>query len=493
VTAASLDRLRLLPLALVLGTGAGPAVLVVANDPSLVRVATAVLILAALGVATVRWPQAAVLLTLSFLPFLALIRRLLIPIAGWTSWDALLIVGPVASLLLLGRLFFAEQRALLPDRLSKLVGVMLLATIAESVNPTGGSIAAGLTGLLFAGAPLAWFFIGRELGDRRLLSTILAITAVSACAIAVYGLWQTTQGLPSWDAAWQNITGYTALDVAGSIRAFGSFASSSEYGIFLGIGFVIAVAAAVRGRLIAVLALPLLGYAILLESARGVVVLALLAIFVLLGLRTGRASVALITTSIAATVAAGVIIGFGPQLTQSAAQSGNPFLAHQAGGLLNPLDPHQSTLAVHQQLALGGITGSVSHPLGQGLAAINPQGKRLSGGNAGTEADFSNEFVALGPLGGVLYFVIILMCLYHAGQLALRRKNAVALAVMGALIASFAQWLNGGLYAVAPLIWFLIGWATQESTSPAAAWSELSAAPQQPANLKWPAPAIGWQ
>jgi hypothetical protein len=35
--------------------------------------------------------------------------------------------------------------------------------------------------------------------------------------------------------------------------------------------------------------------------------------------------------------------------------------------------------------------------------------------------------------------------------------------MVGLLIADLGQWLNGGYYAVAPLLWFLIGWAMAQA------------------------------
>jgi hypothetical protein len=42
-----------------------------------------------------------------------------------------------------------------------------------------------------------------------------------------------------------------------------------------------------------------------------------------------------------------------------------------------------------------------------------------------------------------------------------RHRDALSLAVAGLLVVTFGQWLNGGQYAVAPLLWFLAGWASR--------------------------------
>jgi len=49
------------------------------------------------------------------------------------------------------------------------------------------------------------------------------------------------------------------------------------------------------------------------------------------------------------------------------------------------------------------------------------------------------------------------IALAAACRLALRRRDAVSLGTVGVLIVCFGQWLNGGYYALSPLVWLLIG------------------------------------
>ena len=53
---------------------------------------------------------------------------------------------------------------------------------------------------------------------------------------------------------------------------------------------------------------------------------------------------------------------------------------------------------------------------------------------------------------------------------------------MGLLVITLGQWLNGGYYALAPLLWLLIGWANR-------AWLEQRAA-EAPAPAAAPLPAL---
>src|SRR5690349_8693796 len=161
--------MRLTGRIIILATGGtvGLAAYVIASHPQLIRVVAAVTILITLALVSLRKPQAALILTLAFLLGLGMLRRVLIPVAGWTSYDALLLVGPLMSFVFVHRLFVMERRPLAKEGFSKMVLALLMIAVLEIFNPMAGSVQAGLTGLLFLGAPLVWFFIGRELADTR--------------------------------------------------------------------------------------------------------------------------------------------------------------------------------------------------------------------------------------------------------------------------------------------------------------------------------------
>ncbi len=168
-----------------------------ANHPSSYRLVLAVALAVNLLIVATRWPGAAAVLTLAYLPLLALVRRLLIADAGWTQYDPLLLVAPLVALFLVARLFVLERREPARDGISKLVWALLALTVLQSFNPMLGSIVAGAGGFMFLGVPLLWFFIGRELADRRVVLSILYGVVAVAVAIGAYGLWQTEVGLPS--------------------------------------------------------------------------------------------------------------------------------------------------------------------------------------------------------------------------------------------------------------------------------------------------------
>jgi hypothetical protein len=428
------------------------------QHPALNRALVAVVIAACLAVTAVRAPRLAVLLTFGFLVFLGFLRRFLIPVSGWTSYDPLLLVAPLVGGVLLVGLFIADRRQLADGLVAKLVFALLLLTLLEAVNPQSGRLLAGLAGLLFLAAPLVWFFIGRKVPDRPLVSTLLWAVIGLGVVAALYGLVQGLLGLFPWDAAWVDQAGYRSLRVQGVIRPFGTFASNAEFATYVGIALVLSVAMLLRRRWVGLLAVPVLAWALLLDSTRALFVLAVLAVIVLLGLQLRQAgqAAAAITGGVLLTV---VVFGVtGPALESAANRTGNPLIAHQVSGLLHPLDPNQSTLTLYATTVFFGLQFGLANPLGAGTAATNSAGAKVAEPGLVTETDIGNAFVALGLLGGVLLLVVIVATLCRVIILYWQFREPVTLGVVGLLIVTLGQWLNGAHYAVAPLVWFLVGW-----------------------------------
>jgi hypothetical protein len=427
------------------------------------RVGLAALITTVLVMVALRNPSLGSVLTLAFLVVLGLVRRLLIPLIGWSSFDPLLVIGPTVSLALVGRLVLFQRRPLAADWVSKAVVALVAVSVVEIFNPLGGGPVAGAIGLLFVGAPLAWFFIGREVTGRSALLAVAWGTVALGVAVGLYGLAQSYIGFPTWDQAWIDLTGYKALNVRSAIRGFGTFASASEYMYFLAIALVIAVAAVLHGRIWALLPIPILAVAILYASGRGVLIAALVAIVALAGLRARRLPLMVAIWLVAGAGALGGWYALGGAAETAAIQSGDPFVIHQVGGLTDPLNPDQSTLTLHWQTVIAGASYAVHNPLGAGTATSNLASVKTGGTGFGTEVDVIDEFIDLGFLGGALFILVIAAVLAGVVRAYLRTHDVAAFCVVGVLIVGLGHWLTGGHYAVAPLIWFLAGWGYQRS------------------------------
>ena len=139
-------------------------------------------------------------------------------------------------------------------------------------------------------------------------------------------------------------------------------------------------------------------------------------------------------------------------------------IEHQVSGLSNPLGS-SSTLSVHASLVFRGLGTALHHPLGVGTGAVTIAGAKFGGASRGTEADPSNAAVAFGIPGLIAYAVVLVAGFGRAYALAATRRDACSLAALGILVVTVLQWLNGGQYAVALLVWLTLGWADRASES----------------------------
>ncbi len=417
-------------------------------------------------------PGLGVLATFTYLVFMAMLRRMLLPVAPWVSADPMLLVPPLVAVVLIAKAFVLDKRPWAPDAISKLVLVVLALTLAEVVNPAGGGISAGIAGLMFMAVPLLWFFVGREYLSPADVNRLMTLIVVLGTVVAAYGLWQIEVSDPPWDALWvatPGASGYSSLFLGGSARAFGTFSSFGEYALFVAAALATSVSFCLRGRLIFAVPIPLLGVALFLSSGRSALITALVAIVVMIGLSTGRPRTALLVTVSAVVLALGAL-HFG-----AAALSGsgsNALVAHQISGIANPLDPNSSTLLTHLALVVAGVKSSLTHPFGLGTAVTNGaagvitssnptassafQGIPAVGpGSSATEVDISNAFVAFGVFG-VVYLLLVLSILFQAVRGYFKGRREL-LPIIGILVVGAGQWTIGGDYALAALMWLLIG------------------------------------
>jgi hypothetical protein len=400
---------------------------------------------------------------------LGLVRRLVSSGTGASvSHDPLLLVGPAA----LGVLFIVSaSRGAFRRKTPLASSVLLLSLLAlvEAFNPLQGGFLIGLGGLLLVMFPMLAFWVGRVLVDRDLMRLLLRLLSVLAALDAFYGLVQQLAGFPSWDLRWINSLGYSALNVGGFIRSFGSFSSSEEYTVFLCIGLVSWVALFRRGRFVWValqlISVALIGTALVLASQRGAIVLAVFALGAMAAARTGRRP----TGALLAGAFFLLVLYFGVSQfastsnTQATATSSvSALTSHLVSGLANPTG-QQSTLPGHLSRLESGIASGFTEPIGHGTGSITLAASNLGNAAAlGTELDPSNAAVAFGFVGLLLYLFVAGRGLGTVYRLAALRRDPLSIAVLGVAGVTLFQWLNGDLYSVAWLFWLTLGWADQQ-------------------------------
>jgi len=407
---------------------------------------------------SVRSPRHLIYGLIVWLAALGLIRRLVSTISPAGPLDPLLVVAPVAvATLIVAAKEDGAFRNLSP--FSKVMGVFCLLILLASLNPLQGGLTVGMGGLLFMLVPVACFWVGRAFCTDQVLKCLLKLVGVLAVGAALYGLFQTLLRFPSWDQAWLQTSGYTALSVNGVIRPFGTFSSAAEYAYFLAIAIVVWTGFGFkRGYRTGVsIVVATLAVAMFYESSRGVLVALVAALGFAVGIRLRLPMAAAAVTGAALLVGLVSVAGhfsaanLGTGVTASLA-------AHQIQGLADPLNAQTSTLGVHLSELTTGLESVVHSPMGLGTGTVSLAATKFGGVAAGTEVDPSNAAVALGAPGLIVYLVIVGMAFVKAYRLALARRDALSVVAVCILVVSFLQWLNGGQYAVVFLPWLILGW-----------------------------------
>ncbi len=403
----------------------------------------------------------------------ALVRRLVSETAPPSTHDVLVLIGPLAFSLLA---LVAVGRGALHRRSRLANGVLALSFLAlvGAANPLQGSFSAGIAGLLFVLAPMLAFWVGRIVDDRVLLA-VFKLIAVLAIPAAIYGLVQTLSGFPHWDTNWINQVGTAnQLGVAGVVRPFASFSSTTEYVMFLGAGLLVMIVLGLRpvALPLSLAAITLIGAAVFYSGVRGVLVMLALALG-LIGAARARLPIVLAFPALAGVLfllsfTAGRLVP--DRGVEAAASSGTTVLAtHQLEGLAHPLSQSASTVPLHFREVVNGFQSLTRDPLGVGTGSVTLAASRFGAAPRTSEADPSNVAVALGVPGVIAYLVVLVAGFGRAYGLARRRGDGLSLLALGILGLMLLQWLNGGLYAVAFLPWLVLGWVDRSTAPPSVA------------------------
>lgn len=420
---------------------------------------------------SIRKPVAVLYAVVVYLPFMGFIRRLLVPELGWSSFDPFVLLAPV-TVLLLGSYWFYHYFVLrdiqmTDTRLFKWIRWLILIDLLEMVNPLQHGITVGLSGVIFYVVPLFWMVLSRFYFDLRIIRLIIVTVFVTGIILALYGLKQTYFGFYPFEQDWVKITGYVALYVGSKLRALSTPDNPQEYAVYLSMAIAVGWVYVLRGRpltkVIGLLGISVMAFALFMESARGPIVLSTIAIAIasIMNARTAR------SRYVVSVIVSAIITVIFIQLGHIPATSTNPLISHQLQGLSHPLNQQDSSLVGHSQRMYGGIIDGIKMPIGRGLGSTTIAASKFNSVDVGTEVDISNTFLSDGIVGGVIYVLIIL----QSFLLALRNVKTepkLALMMLGILIASIGQWLNGGLYSTSAITWIVIGCLDRMSQAPRA-------------------------
>jgi hypothetical protein len=432
-----------------------------------IHLACAVVFAVPLALLAVYDKESAVLWTAVYLMLLGDIRRVIADIATPAAFDPLLLVVPVVTAVLVVPSLVNLK---LKEPLSKAVLALLVVMCAEVVNPKQGGLGIGLSGMFFYIVPVMWFWIGRSVGSPALLHRMIyRVILPLGLAAGVLGLCQNFIGFLPYQQTWITVVGkvYTSLYVGSSVRAFGFSVSAAEYATLLELSIALAVAAYLVSSRVWMVSIPILATALILSGGRGLTIKLVVVISVLWVVRRGKK---LNARTLAGMALLGVLsvagLSFLAAQFASSADAGRhggsaaqDALAHQVGGLAHPFDEKYSSAGLHSNMVLTGFAEGVMSPLGHGLGSTTFAARKFGSDSdqGSSELDFSDMFISLGVVGGLLYIAVAAFGIRAALRYVRETRLRIGLPVLAILIATLGGWLIEGQYSTCSIVFFVLG------------------------------------
>jgi hypothetical protein len=446
---------------LLAGTATALVYLVLLEEVRLAVTVTVVFLLVGTAMINIRL---SILAVVGYLIVLGDLRRLLVPIAGWTGSDPLLLIGPVFVIILC--LFALASRSIKFDTPLAKWGLALMVIMAlQTMNPKQGGLAVGIAGILFVMVPLLWFWVGRTFATKQMMEMLLfKVVAPLSVVAALFGLYQVFYGYLPYQMAWYEVAGYLGIGSPETgLVPISFFASGTEHGNFIVIGAVILFCIGIRTNNALLLVLPLMLVSLFLTGSRGPVVRmlgmlvglwAILSPSIKSWIPRGALALVVVTAGLVWSLNTATQSGVGPSNVQFALNRQAAELTQQGRE-----DEHSSAL-VHLTLLTHGYVSGITNPLGYGLGATSKAAEKFSRTGKpvyGTETDVGDSFMTLGLPGGLIYHYMIFLIIVSGFRYWIRTRSALALAILGVLGATFLMWLGGGQYAVSPIVWICAG------------------------------------
>ncbi len=434
----------------------------------MLRVITALAVMAVLAIPAIENPRKAVLGLFILLPFMGDIRHAFISSTGAARLDPLLLVTSAVAIMIFISLIMSKEMDFDGTALSKVVFLLLAVGLLQVFNPEQGPIIVGLTGVMINLIPISFFFVARSIADAEFTHKVFKIVLVVGTLGALYGLSQVFIGFRGFEMDWIQRNGYGALKVGDTIRPFSFFNNASEYASYTHYAFCAAFSlflfAPRTKRTLALAVVGVMAYAGFLIGSRGFTVKIGLAVIILLA---ARAKNRLLATGIVICLVTGVTAWSMGTTNTATIQERTPgasqLIEQQVRALADPFDRSKSTLPVHFESATTGIKYTImKKPVGQGVGATTTAASKFGGQQSGTEFDIGDAFLSLGVIGGLLYLMAIVLGITYASRVRKALPGPVWAAIWAMAATSVGAWLVGGNYSITPLIWFVVGAADGE-------------------------------
>lgn len=407
-----------------------------------------------------------------YLTLMGDIRRMLVPLSGWSGNDPLLLIAPIVTLLLFANALITKRLSL-NSPIAKVTALFMVFMTLQIFNPKQGGLMVGVVGAMLYLIPMLWFWIGRAYATKDIVYLWLyRVMPALAVIAALMGLYQVMYGWLPYQIAWFRIAGYSALGPSEDLlRSISIFPNLTEYLHYLGIVIVSCMAALFKKQWTYVLLIPLLFAALFLAGSRGPVLMVILTASILFTVQGRQIKTWAPRLALTLVVGIGGLVWGLSEAGEASSQMGNERMSHVMGRQADLIPSGEAgeksgggTMAIHGNLLWLGIKWGFQEPLGRGIGSTTRAAAKFGDGGGSTEKDFTNMFVSGGVIGGFLYLAVIFFVVRGAIQYWQRERTLLALALIGILAFTGMSWLKPGQYMLTPLIWLLIGALDRFST-----------------------------
>jgi hypothetical protein len=432
------------------------------------RLAVAAAIFAALTGLAVIDVRIAMLGLFTYLTVMGDLRRMLVPVSGWSGTDPLLLIAPITTLLLFATALLSKRLAL-DSWIARAVAIFMGFMTLQIFNPVQGGLMVGIAGAMLYLVPMFWYWIGRAYATQDFIYLwFYRVMPVLAVLAALMGLYQFAYGWLPYQLEWFRIAGYSSLGPSEDLlRSISVFPNLTEYIHFLGAVIVACVAALFRRDWRYAPLILLLFIALFLAGSRGPI-LKVIIVTSLLATVQGR-SIATWAPRLAVTLLLGGIflvwgLSQAGEVSQRVGHDRASHVLNRQANLLPSEDGKGGTVAIHGNLFYLGLKWGFEQPLGRGIGSTTLAASKFGGQGGSTEKDLTDMFVSGGVIGGFLYLAIILLVATQAVRYWHTERSLIALAMVGILAFLGLSWLKPGQYVLTPLVWLTIGALDRFST-----------------------------
>jgi hypothetical protein len=398
------------------------------------------------------------------------LRRMLVPVSGWSGTDPLLLIAPITTLLLFATALLSKRLAL-DSWIARAVAIFMGFMTLQIFNPVQGGLMVGIAGAMLYLVPMFWYWIGRAYATQQFIHLwFYRVMPALAVLAALVGLYQFAYGWLPYQLEWFRIAGYSSLGPSEDLlRSISIFPNLTEYIHFLGAVIVACVAALFRRDWRYAPLLLILFIALFLAGSRGPI-LKVVIVTSLLATVQGR-SISTWAPRLAVTLLLGGIflvwgLSQAGEVSQRVGHDRASHVLNRQANLLPSEDGRGGTVAIHGNLFYLGLKWGFEQPLGRGIGSTTLAASKFGGQGGSTEKDLTDMFVSGGVIGGFLYLAIILLVATQAVRYWHTERSLIALAMLGILAFLGLSWLKPGQYVLTPLVWLTIGALDRFSTYP---------------------------